>query len=402
MVLWQASNYLVPLFTFPYLARVLGPESYGLLGFCIVFVGYSTIVIDWGFNVTGTKAVALAGDDRTEVGRIVSEIVCARLSLCVISICATFFVVSLHAGLRENVEVITLAFLFPIGSAISLNWCLQGMRRFGIFAAAAIAARITSVPLLLLFVKSKEDIDIAALIQTIPGVIGALISIYLVLVAFKIPLSRPRFTSIAHRLADSFWIFVGNLNHGVYTGSATLALGLVSNPLQLGIFAASDRIRTVAQGVIAPVSQALFPTASQLSKETPALASRMMWRTLLLQGVATSAVSVSLYLFADVIVGILVGSAFTEAAQILRIISVMPTIVGINNVLSVQGLLAKGKNGAYARATAGTAVFNVPATVFCAQNFGARGVAISVVVTELLLCGLLTFSVMTQRRMERQ
>ncbi|WP_162543019.1 oligosaccharide flippase family protein, partial [Escherichia coli] len=30
----QGSNYLLPLLTFPYLVRTLGPENFGIFGFC--------------------------------------------------------------------------------------------------------------------------------------------------------------------------------------------------------------------------------------------------------------------------------------------------------------------------------------------------------------------------------
>ena len=57
MLTWQIGNYLVPLATFPYLTRVLGPEQFGVLGYATAIAVYGTVFTEWGFNLSGPKAV---------------------------------------------------------------------------------------------------------------------------------------------------------------------------------------------------------------------------------------------------------------------------------------------------------------------------------------------------------
>ncbi|EIZ5755974.1 oligosaccharide flippase family protein, partial [Salmonella enterica] len=44
----QGGNYLIPLLTFPYLLRVLGPTSFGLLGFFQATIQYCILLIEYG------------------------------------------------------------------------------------------------------------------------------------------------------------------------------------------------------------------------------------------------------------------------------------------------------------------------------------------------------------------
>ena len=54
----QGSNYLIPLMVFPYLVRVLGPAEYGRIGLATTVVQYLCLFVDFGFNLTASRAIA--------------------------------------------------------------------------------------------------------------------------------------------------------------------------------------------------------------------------------------------------------------------------------------------------------------------------------------------------------
>ncbi|MBO0299781.1 oligosaccharide flippase family protein, partial [Escherichia coli] len=54
LAILQGSYFILPLLTFPYLVRVLGPYSFGLLGFCQATMQYLVMVTDYGFNWSAT------------------------------------------------------------------------------------------------------------------------------------------------------------------------------------------------------------------------------------------------------------------------------------------------------------------------------------------------------------
>ena len=56
----QIFNLLIPLITYPYLIRVVGKETYGLVVFAQAIIGYLVILTDFGFNISATREVSVS------------------------------------------------------------------------------------------------------------------------------------------------------------------------------------------------------------------------------------------------------------------------------------------------------------------------------------------------------
>ena len=81
----QGLNYIAPLIVLPYLIVVLGAEKFGYIGFAMSVTQYLMLVVDFGFNLSATKRVALAKSNPTELQRIFTSTVYAKIGLLVVS-----------------------------------------------------------------------------------------------------------------------------------------------------------------------------------------------------------------------------------------------------------------------------------------------------------------------------
>ena len=79
----QATNYLLPLITLPYLVRVLGVEKFGLVAFAQGLIQFFIVFTDFGFNLSATREIASHRKDPEKVARIVWSVLSVRFLLLV-------------------------------------------------------------------------------------------------------------------------------------------------------------------------------------------------------------------------------------------------------------------------------------------------------------------------------
>lgn len=74
------SNLVFPLVTFPYVTRIMGPDTLGLFNYITAIVAYFTLFASLGFPLYGTREIAQAKDDNNKLQAITNAIFSANLS----------------------------------------------------------------------------------------------------------------------------------------------------------------------------------------------------------------------------------------------------------------------------------------------------------------------------------
>lgn len=60
----QIAKYILPLVSIPYLARILGPQEWGLVIFAQVSAQWFEMILDYGFNLSATREIARNRDNQ--------------------------------------------------------------------------------------------------------------------------------------------------------------------------------------------------------------------------------------------------------------------------------------------------------------------------------------------------
>ncbi|MFQ2092881.1 flippase [Aeromonas taiwanensis] len=343
----QGMNYFIPLITLPYLVKTLGPESYGVLGFSIAFIQYFCLIADYGFNLSASRKVAMYSSDKFEVSRIFWHVIICKGMLAILGI--FILVIACHAVpyLKMQQDVIWAAYGLVIGNILFPVWLFQGKEQMGFSSLANILSRAASIPLIFIFVKGEGDAWIAAAITSVTAIFGGLISIFVLWQKKWILFEKIECKRIVAEYRDGWHVFLSTAAVSLYTTSITVVLGFVAGPIAVGYFVAADKLRQAVQGLLLPISQALYPRINSLMVTQPELAFVFLRKLLQYFSLGGLLLSLSIIICAPFGVSLLYGELYQSSVTVLYILAFCPFLVSVSNVLGIQTMLVLGFNKAF-------------------------------------------------------
>jgi O-antigen/teichoic acid export membrane protein len=137
-----------------YLARTLGPESYGVVALAIGVNLYLGKVADFGIESVGVKEVADAPKD---FKRIASAVMGARLALTLVLVVVAVSISAFFLPAPEN-AVLPLYFLTLIPIAGSTKWIHMGLGEIRIVGIARVAAELLIMILMVTLVRGTQNL----------------------------------------------------------------------------------------------------------------------------------------------------------------------------------------------------------------------------------------------------
>lgn len=400
LIILQGLNFVAPILVFPYLMVTLGAEKFGYISFSLAVCQYLMLIVDFGFNLSATKRIALAKDNQDDIDRIFSSTMRAKLWLLALSF-AILTVIALIPQFRVYRETMFVMFTIVIANTFSFFWLFQGLGKVRTISIVNTFTKLSVLPLTFIFVKESSDYIQAAFIQSMVYVVSAVITIIIILrkkLAKYVPLDVREATDA---LKDSFPLFLSTAATSMYTACFIIVLGYFALPSEVGQYAAVDKImRALSSLILLPVLQAFYPTISAMSDSRREEAKLIVKKLFVVEVIGMTALGVAMYFCSPIVIRLL-GSEYDGAEPIFKIMSAAPIFIGMGGVLAQLVLLALGNENSKRRyrntyLTAGAVAL---ITVFIATPFfHAEGTAMSLLFTEFTVFVLMAYSAILQRK----
>ena len=308
------------------LARLLKPGDFGLAAMLGIFLGVGTALAESGL---GMAYVVYGCNSR-------------RVFWWNVGIGAViYFVLALFAPFIANFygEPVLKPLLWVMGLGVILNSAcvlgnarLQRERKFGRLSAINVATTLVAFIAAVAFALSGYGVWAIAWM----GVVGAVLRLVAFAAARTLRFASDDDGDFRKMLGYGLKLTLSGLVHTAYLNAYNLIVGKMFSPAAVGFFSRGQRWAALPTEVVNDsVGRVALPDMAQGVKSARAY---LLLNTLLLWPIL-----VALWLFADVVVGFVLGSAWLECVPYIRILLVGVLFTPVTNI-SLQYIRAKGRS----------------------------------------------------------
>ena len=380
---WMAASNVASSFLsiilFIYLARILGPESFGLLSSIFTLVFFLANFIDLGLSTYGVREIA---KDRSKASEYVSDIVSFRLVIAAIMF--AFFILSgflsrdMHHLKYLMFGSSIVFFMWALGS----EWAFQGIERMHMVFLSMTVTGALQLGLALIYIKSPGDITKVPVIYMAASIPMAVF--LLRRMSFKLNIRWGELKRIAMFLSSSLSIWGIGIFAQIYNSLDIFILGLSRTPEEVGYYTVARRIIGTLAGLFAFLAAAVLPSlsSSAFDKDVPRFRSATR-KFIVLAVFITFTILLPLAIFGTGIITLTVGGAYSPAGAPLKLM-IAALILILFNLPFSTGLIASGYEKDVLKQALASAVLSVGSNFYLMPKYGIIGGCISFLLAESL------------------
>ena len=379
----QFFQMVVPLLTFPYITRVLGVNLYGDFSIALVIVTYLQVLVEYGFNFSGTRKLAISKEEK--YSEVYSNIFWAKMILMLGSILLVIcvFLVSGYSLIQR--KCIMALFGIVIGTAFQQTWVFQGVQKMKYITIINVVARVLSVGLIFLFVRNSNDIYMYCFLYASTNVISGLISIFICKISFGLSIHYYGMHSVVREIKDGFSLFLTSAMAKVVASVGTFFTGIYASNYDVGVYSAVQKIPNIMVLCYSPISQVLFPYISKLFGDNASKAKKIV--KILCGPIMLLVICVCgcVGFIAKPLISILCGTEYISGSVYVYVLLIWIVFSILNNILGSLIMVASGRSKQYSTIFVMNVVFSIILNYILVVNWSCFGAALATLVSEIVL-----------------
>ena len=387
LTILQWFNYLIPLLILPYLVRTIGTKMFGLVMFAQTVATIFTLITDFGFSITGTRALSILKKNRTMKGELFFGVMSIKFALIILLLFFLFALTSTSDKFSQNKLIYYYSFGVTIGMTIFPSWFFHGIQNMKVITIVNAASRTLFAGLVFMFITKPEDYLLVPLFNSASYIITGLFGLFYALKFLKIKV--PSIIFIFNLVNESFKLFLSNLSTSLYSSFNILIIGLLTNDTLTGVYASFEKIILALKNIYTPIYQAVFPWLSTQTNQKRII--KKMSRIVFFLGLFGV---VALISFSEEILILMFNDEIILSYKILfQAIAPILFLAGLSMLYNYLYLSATKKYDLRLKILGYTGLIGILMSTILTFYFDIYGVVFSVVFCEiiLLICGLKVF-----------
>lgn len=384
-LLLTSSAVIFPLITFPYVTRTLSSNSIGKYFFIDALTQYFIIFSAVGIPYYGIREIARVKNNIPARSKLVTELLSIQVTLAVLLSAVFIGIHHFIPDLKNDFGLVKIACLGIISASFMMEWFYQGIENFTYITGRSLIIKTVSVAGILLLVRQAGDYLIYYLLTTLLIFCNAALNFFNYLKNYHAPFEGK--LNIKRHMRPLLVLFSINISVSIYAILDTIILGLLTDPANVSFYNVPLKLVKIFWTVVNGAGMVLIPrVASYFVNNDTAGIQNVMQKSLSIVFLLTIPFCFFCLMFPAQILVIISGPKYLDAANALRVLSIVPLIIAVCNVCGTQFLMPIGQEKNILYATLLGLVISLALNFLLIPYMKFMGAAIACVAAEGTVC----------------
>lgn len=379
-VLHKVLSVIFPLVTATYAARIILPEGLGKVSYAQTIVSYFLMLATLGIPYYGVREIAKNKENRSQV--FWEIFVLSTISTIVCS--AIYYAIILGTDAFKNDRNLVVV----VGSTLVLNifnieWFYQGIEQYKFIAVRSLIIKIIFTASLFIFVHSKDDYVIYALLNCLANAGNHFLNVF----SLRKFIGRARNKlNISRHFRPIVVCFVGTVANEIYLHIDTTMLGLMTNDSYVGYYTNSSKLMHVISNALIALGAVMLPRISyyfeykmknEIQKTITNVTKLVLWFAV--------PIMLGTMCVADRLIPFLFGSSFNPAITTMEIHAILIVEFALEAGILAPIMIAMKKERQYSIATFIGVIANFFLNLVLIKRYQHNGAALASVISKAII-----------------
>jgi O-antigen/teichoic acid export membrane protein len=381
--LYQILTLIIPFITAPYISRVIGATGVGIYSYTVSIQTYFSMFAALGTVSYGARAIARVRNDEKKRSKLFWEI--EILTIITSCICLVAWAILIVFSKEYKIYYLILT-LNLFNTMFDISWFYTGLEQLKYTVIQNSIFKILGVILLLLCVKSPNDLALYMGIMTLTTLLGTMsMWIYLPKFLKKVKLKEIK---IFYHFKETLIYFVPTIATSIYTVLDKTLIGMItSDASENGYYEQATKIINMAKTLtFTALNTVLGSRISYLFAEEKydEIHKRIdtSMNYILFMGFA---IMFGLFAVSDRFVPLFFGQGYEKVILLIKILSPLVIIIGISNCLGSQYYNPAGLRSKSAKFIIIGSITNLILNLILIPKLWSYGATIATIIAETII-----------------
>ncbi|WP_273804030.1 oligosaccharide flippase family protein [Providencia rettgeri] len=314
----QIITLLVPFIYYPYLIRKYNITDYGLVIFIQSIIMLLAIIVDFGFNISGTRSASENRDKKIRLNIIYSSITYIKITLFFICLIIYQIFILLNNKLNEHYFLSNFLFLIVLGEALFSQWLYLGLEKIKFAAIINLLSRIILLIIILVGTNTSLGFFSFPLALVLSSLFNGFFSIYFVRTRLKVKFVKVSLNRMKRDLIESYSFLLSRSVGVIILKLNTYLIGNYIGLAQVAYYDLAEKLINLALMPLNILNQILYPHIARTKNF------HLTFKVIFILLAVYLAIYPIVFLLGEDVIILFAGNDMSEAFPYLLILYIIP------------------------------------------------------------------------------